>query len=743
MFTPPAIFARFKFFLWLNLLSLVCGANLAAALQKAPSSNQPPRQLQQVVVVASQTPKSIAAIPATVWYIDNKRLQQEIQAGKKLGAILAATIPGLDASSQGRTNHGQYLRGRPMLVMIDGVSLNSSRKVSRQLDSIDPANIEHVEVLSGASAVYGGDATGGIINIVTKKGHSQGITSEVALSSTSGFVAGDDRELGARAAINFASESTANRLSFAYSETKNAYDGKNKALVPDITQGSLLYNKSYDIIGSSQIKLDQQQELDLSLAYYLSEQDSRDGFYFGERLRFLRTPQLIGVKSGFKSDRQARTERYQFNLQYRHDNFLGHSFYQQLSLRQEDISFIPFIYGAYFAASRQKTTVFSLKSALRKQFGAVTLDYGIDAYSDQLETDKMIFDRAISSSTGGLVNKKFTTVGRYPKTDVASLAGFVQSEYALSTQLAVNAGFRYQYLNNKIGDFVADNQQTLIALGRGKSADAIPGGSNNYNVGLFNLSLLYKIDTLNHVFANISQGFELPDPAKFYGQGQYATANAQGHYRLLRGANVSGSRLKGIKTDSFEMGSRFGSNKLNGQASIYYSLSDGSIDFDRRTLLITQSEAKKRVYGLEAKLSYLPTDAVEIGAMAHLSDSKIKSAGQWQKPDIYTASPSKTGIWLGFHGNDMSALLQANTSHKISDKSSRSIKSYTTYDFSYAYQPTANSSLTAGVQNIFNHYYTTAWGERAKGYYGSYATPAMFDYKGRGRTFSIGYSQRF
>ncbi len=44
---------------------------------------------------------------------------------------------------------------------------------SRQLDAINPFNIERIEVLSGASAVYGGDATGGVINIITKKSTSK------------------------------------------------------------------------------------------------------------------------------------------------------------------------------------------------------------------------------------------------------------------------------------------------------------------------------------------------------------------------------------------------------------------------------------------------------------------------------------------------------------------------------------------------------------------------------------------
>ncbi|MCV5264136.1 TonB-dependent receptor plug domain-containing protein, partial [Escherichia coli] len=72
----------------------------------------------------------------------------------------------------GRTNYGQNLRGRAMLVMIDGVSLQSSRPISRQLDAIDPFNIERIEVLSGATSIYGAGATGGVINIITKKAYS-------------------------------------------------------------------------------------------------------------------------------------------------------------------------------------------------------------------------------------------------------------------------------------------------------------------------------------------------------------------------------------------------------------------------------------------------------------------------------------------------------------------------------------------------------------------------------------------
>ncbi|MFA0500852.1 TonB-dependent receptor plug domain-containing protein, partial [Vibrio sp. 10N.222.46.A1] len=128
---------------------------------------------ENMVVVASRTPKAISDIPGTVWYIDADKIEQEYRGGKSLGEILSASIPSLDVSSGARTNYGQNLRGRKMLVMIDGVSLQSSRQISRHLDSIDPFNIDRIEVLSGATSIYGAGASGGVINIITKKAQGE------------------------------------------------------------------------------------------------------------------------------------------------------------------------------------------------------------------------------------------------------------------------------------------------------------------------------------------------------------------------------------------------------------------------------------------------------------------------------------------------------------------------------------------------------------------------------------------
>lgn len=101
--------------------------------------------------------------------IERAEIEQQVQGGKEIKDVLAQLIPGMDVSSRGRTNYGMNLRGRSMMVMVDGVRLNSSRSDSRQLDSIDPFNIDRIEVISGATSLYGGGSTGGLVNIVTKK----------------------------------------------------------------------------------------------------------------------------------------------------------------------------------------------------------------------------------------------------------------------------------------------------------------------------------------------------------------------------------------------------------------------------------------------------------------------------------------------------------------------------------------------------------------------------------------------
>ncbi|MDF4307846.1 TonB-dependent receptor, partial [Vibrio parahaemolyticus] len=51
--------------------------------------------------------------------------------------------------------------------------------------------------------------------------------------------------------------------------------------------------------------------------------------------------------------------------------------------------------------------------------------------------------------------------------------------------------------------------------------------------------------------------------------------------------------------------------------------------------------------------------------------------------------------------------------------------------------------LGFGIQNLFDEDYTTAWGQRAQILYAAHYDAAAYDYKGRGRTFTLNYSLEY
>lgn len=74
--------------------------------------------LESTVVMGGRAATTISDIPGTAWIIESEQLQQQFRAGVPLKEALAQLVPGLDLASQGRTNYGQNMRGRGVLVMM-------------------------------------------------------------------------------------------------------------------------------------------------------------------------------------------------------------------------------------------------------------------------------------------------------------------------------------------------------------------------------------------------------------------------------------------------------------------------------------------------------------------------------------------------------------------------------------------------------------------------------------------------
>ncbi|MGH7769276.1 MAG: TonB-dependent receptor plug domain-containing protein, partial [Candidatus Binatia bacterium] len=167
------------FFLVLLLSILVF--DFASAAESGEAQKLPP-----VVVISTrfETPEENVTTSATV--IDEKKIQSR-QAETVLE--LLREVPGVDVVQSGSRGNGTsvFIRGADsdqVLVLIDGVEVNSTTLGSFDFAHLTTENIERIEILRGAGGtLYGSQAIGGVINIITKKGDG---SPELTLSAAGG-----------------------------------------------------------------------------------------------------------------------------------------------------------------------------------------------------------------------------------------------------------------------------------------------------------------------------------------------------------------------------------------------------------------------------------------------------------------------------------------------------------------------------------------------------------------------------
>ncbi|MDR5904539.1 TonB-dependent receptor [Franzmannia qiaohouensis] len=670
-----------------------------------------------MVVVGSRTPTQISQIPGAAWMLEKEELQQQIEAGADLKTALGRLVPGLDMAPEGRTNYGQNLRGRSVQVLIDGVSMNSSRGLSRQFDAIDPFNIERIEVLSGASSLYGGGATGGIINIITRKGRAGGPDWRTEAGITTGFNDSDDLDKRIAQSVSGGNERVQAYLGTAFQDNGRQFDGRGDEIFPDIAQTDLQDNRSIDLLGNLTFSLDDNQTLELSAQLYRSGYEGDRGVYFPHLAADSPSLEDAQIRDGYRSDRDPATDRKMLNLQYHHSDLLGQNFYLQAFHRQEEASFQAFPYpvsgGSEFRASQQNTDLSGLKALFDARLtDRVDLTYGLDLDRESFDASQMTFDKAVSDATGGLVQEQASIAPRYPGYRVDSLAAFAQANWQATDALKLSAGVRRQHSDVEVDDF-----------------NGIPGGENDYDATLLNASVLYDYGNGHQNWLRYSQGFELPDPAKYYGR---------------PGISVDENPLSAIETDQVELGWRYRGGDWVAQAAAYYSWSDKALEVNSGDLSVDVIDDRKRDYGLEGALTRYFDSGFEAGGTLHLVRSEQENdAGKWEKRDARDSSLSSATAFIGWSDRVHSARLQANHTFDLKDDADREIDGNTTLDLALSRQ-TDVGRFSLGVQNLLDESYSTVWGQRAAMFYSPYYGPEyLYDYQGRGRTYSLTWSMDY
>ena len=142
-----------------------------------------------MVVTASRTPEKKIDTNADVTVVSAKEIEQ-----KHLDDVAQAVknVPGVFISSHGASGQSYnsdqiYINGSSnVVVLVDGIRRNTNgnslmNASIAELVAMD--SVDHIEVLKGSSStLYGSDAQGGVINIITKKAKEDGVKTTLRTS---------------------------------------------------------------------------------------------------------------------------------------------------------------------------------------------------------------------------------------------------------------------------------------------------------------------------------------------------------------------------------------------------------------------------------------------------------------------------------------------------------------------------------------------------------------------------------
>ncbi|MEM9424049.1 MAG: TonB-dependent receptor plug domain-containing protein, partial [Spirochaetota bacterium] len=125
--------------------------------------------IDRIVVTGTKTAQSEQEVVANVEVIDSEEIAQ---MGAQNVAQVIENLPGASVVSQGARPAAslQGLGGEYVKVLVDGVEVVGESAGAVSLDTLPVSNVERIEIVRGpASVLYGSEAIGGVINIISKK----------------------------------------------------------------------------------------------------------------------------------------------------------------------------------------------------------------------------------------------------------------------------------------------------------------------------------------------------------------------------------------------------------------------------------------------------------------------------------------------------------------------------------------------------------------------------------------------
>lgn len=573
----------------------------------------PPVELEPVINTATRAPRPVSAIPGSVVIIDSEEIEQQLSISSDPADILSKFVPGYSSSNQTVSGSAETFRGRGVQVLVDGVSRNTPlRNVSRIISLIDLNQIERIEVVNGASSIYGNGATGGIINFITKKS-TDGKPSFGVSAGLRAFTADVEDSLAPEASLRLSGDNSLfDYLAVVTGEmTRDTFDGDGDRLPDDplLGQGAFANGDSYNGL----IKLGRDFDNDskrIELTAELTRFDQEPEFYTD----YSTDPVSVDFADPYNAKSITEDSNYQA-LKFDDREFvLGslsiQAFRNDIEKRFADARISVANPAIYIVPGQGQTTLLADQLGLR-----TTVDTKLDGIHDNLSLT-WGFDYTHDETTQHFQDG----VEAIAPMEQDSYAGFAQLELAPVDWLQLRGGLRYERFRLELEDFTRPAYSFRLPSGFQVPLPEIDviGGTATYSETVFNIGAVVYLNDEIEVFGAFSQGYSLPDVGGFT---RRAGLGLPGPGPI----DFSDIAPEAQLVDNYEVGLRGEWDSFRGNVSAYISESDLGTTFDVSTNEVSQQ--KERVYGFEAVGEVDVDDQLTVGSVFSWSEGKRDTEG--------------------------------------------------------------------------------------------------------------------
>ena len=671
-----------------------------------------------VIVSASRSNVAANQAPQTVVIIKQEDIEKQLAISGNSSDVLSSLLPSYTPSRGKMNGSGETLRGRTPLILVDGVpQSNPMRPTGREAHTIDFSMVERIEIVQGANAINGLGATGGTINIITKRPEKGAFNQSVDVQTTLPTTDVGSDTASYKTSYNASGRNDKFEYLFGLSyEDQGLYlDGRGRSIGADTTQGDLMDSRSYDALVKLGYWFDDNQRLQLSVNRYKIKSKANYQVVAGDRALGIPSTSVKLTPAGTPPWNDVWTS----SLSYRHANLAGMEltamifnqefeglFGADISATFQDPLIAPT--GTLYDQSRSVASKYGSKVGLGRDDllnGRLKLTVGFDTLFDKGKQDLYLTGRTY-----------------VPNSEYRNYSLFAQGEYKLTDSLTAHAGARKEK-----ADLTVDTYRTLAQYRR----VLVEGGKLDFSEELYNAGLVWNPAAGLTLFTSYSEGFGMPDIG-----------------RVLRSINTAGQSVANMRdlapilTKSVELGGRYHKGAWDLDAAYFRADSD----FGTRVIAVNgafmMAREKTRTEGLDLGAAYRINTAHRAKVSYAYTKGRYDTNGDGSldgKLDGLNVAPNRViATWNADWNDRWSTFVQAQHAFSQSfDEAAKEFSGYSLVDATTSYKlGKGNGEVRLSVANLFDKDYITYYSQSAL------VEPKRY-FAGRGRTLSLGYALRF